>query len=145
MQSINVEIPEQHQVLIDQLIVCSVCMSVVTLGDGLVILGVHCVQRVQHVQHVPWHDDSGLDILGSGQHNPLIICRVQSTAAHCTAPYHLLIMPTPARPRRHGEHTKLASTAQTCASLISCPTKDCPQSMSSRYCLCNSRQSCCHK
>ena len=78
------EIPEQHQVKIDQLIVCNVCMSVVTLGDGLVILGVlgdHCVQRV--------HDDSGLDldILSSGQHNPLIICRVhRGTAAHCTAP-----------------------------------------------------------
>ena len=43
----------KHQVAIDQLIVCNVCMSVVTLGDGLVILGVHCVQRVQHVQHVP--------------------------------------------------------------------------------------------
>ena len=61
-------------------------MSVVTLGDGLVILGVlgdHCVQRV--------HDDSGLDldILSSGQHNPLIICRVQPCTAdscplHCT-------------------------------------------------------------
>ena len=49
---INVEIPEEHQVIIDQLIVCNVCMSVVTLGDGLVILGVlgdHCVQHVQHV------------------------------------------------------------------------------------------------
>ena len=92
----------KHQVAIDQLIVCNVCMSVVTLGDGLVILGVHSVQRVQHVQHVPWHDDSGLDILSSGQHNPLIICRVQhGTAAHCTAPpsYHANSSSTSA-PRR---------------------------------------------